>query len=164
MKKVFTFTLAIMLAFCLHSCSEDEIILPEKDFFIAFEGQSAVLSKSSQHMLKIPVFVAAERGQQVHVNIGINKDPDIIFGQGSRDYTLAEESVDFEFIHGPVLSFPTGAGYDTLRIKALPGPVPGNLYLLLNLESNSAGYSMGFRYGAAADSTSHDRFLIEFIQ
>lgn len=153
MKKIIFILLAIVVPFLLPSCGEEEQILPKDDFFVAFQTTSGTISKNAAAPLAIPVYVAAERGAQVTVTVGID---------GANSTAVA--GTDFSFVHGPTLTYPIGAGYDTLRIQPIPGGTPGNLTLQLFLESNSAGYKMGFFYGEKADSTSHNRFLVTFIE
>ncbi len=150
--------------FIMISCDEDEQVLPREDFFVAFEGTFATISKNSTQTLDIPVYVAAEKGEQVTVNIGIKNDPELLENPEYEGYSFATENTDFEYVHGPVLTYSIGAGYDTLRISPIAGGTPGNLILDLYLQSNSADYKMGFFYGEQADSTSHDRFLVVFTE
>ncbi len=156
MKKILLILMVLAVPFIMVSCEEDEIILPEEDFFIAFEGASANISKNSPTPLNIPVYVAAAAGDQVTVTVGYETQ--------LEEGTVAIKDVDFEFAHGPVLTYPIGAGHDTLRIQPMPGGTPGNLILELFLESNSANYNMGFFYGEEADSTSHNRFVVTFLE
>ncbi len=152
MKKIFLIVFAFAVPFLIVSCEEDEQVLPSDDFFVAFEGSFASVAKTSEGV-NIPVYVAAERGQEVTVNIGIESEN-----------TDAVEGTDFEFLHGPTLSYPIGAGYDTLRIAPMADGNEGDLTLELFLDSNSAGYKMGFFYGEEADSTSHNRFTVVFTE
>ncbi len=156
MKKILLILMALAVPVIMVSCDDDEIILPEEDFFIAFEGTSANISKNSPTPLNIPVYVAAAAGDQVTVTVG--------YETAVEEGTAAIIDVDFEFEHGPVLTYPVGAGHDTLRIQPIPGGTPGNLILELFLESNSANYNMGFFYGEEADSTSHNRFIVTFVE
>ncbi len=156
MKKILLILMVLVVPFVMISCDDDEILLPAEDFFVAFEGVSANISKNSPTPLNIPVYVAAEAGDQVTVTIGYKEESD--------EGVVAIEDVDFEFEHGPVLTYPIGAGHDTLRIQPIPGGTAGNLILELYLESNSAGYNMGFFYGEEADSTSHNRFVVTFLE
>ena len=156
MKKILLILMVLVVPFVMISCDDDEITLPAEDFFVAFEGTSANINKNSPTPLNIPVYVAAEAGDQVTVTIGYKEESDA--------GTVAAEGVDFEFEHGPILTYPIGAGHDTLRIQPIPGGTPGNLILELYLAGNSAGYNMGFFYGEEADSTSHDRFVVTFLE
>ncbi len=156
MKKILLILMVLAVPFIMVSCDDDETILPEEDFFIAFEGTSANISKNSPTPLNIPVYVAAAAGDQVTVTVGWETEVE--------EGTAAIEDVDFEFEHGPVLTYPIGAGHDTLRIQPIPGGTPGNLILELFLESNSANYNMGFFYGEEADSTSHNRFIVTLVE
>jgi hypothetical protein len=130
---------------------QEEQILQKKDWFVAFEGQNATISKTSSSLLRIPVYVAAGTGSPVSVTIGINTDS-----------TTAVAGVDYQFVKGPVLNYPNGAGFDTLRIQPLSPGNPGRQTLWLKLESNTAGYKMGFSHGPDADSTSYADFKITF--
>ncbi len=132
-------------------CEEEEQILPKEDWFVAFETVSATISKTSADTLKIPVYVAAGAGSAITVNIGINTDS-----------TTAVAGQDYNFVHGPALSFPTGAGFDTIRIVPVAPGNDGAQTLWLFLENNSAGYNMGFKHGEEADSTSFADFKITF--
>jgi len=153
MRKIVFILFGFMLPFFLQSCDDEEQILPREDFFVAFQSTSGTIQKNAATPASIPVYVAAERGDAVSVTIGVN-----------AENSTAIEGTDFEFVHGPELNFPIGAGYDTLRIQPIPGGTQGNLVLELFLQSNSAGYKMGFFYGEEADSTSHDRFLLTIIE
>jgi hypothetical protein len=125
------------------SCDEEEEqILPKEDWFVAFERQHATISKTSSALLGIPVYIAAGAGSPVSVTIGINTDS-----------TTAVAGVDYQFVNGPVLNYPNGAGFDTLLIQPLAPGNPGPQTLWLILESNTAGYKMGFTHGPDADST-----------
>lgn len=146
MKKLILIFVLFSIPMFMSSCGEEQIILPADDFFIAFEKESYTTKKDAATPLKIPVYIAAERGAAVTVTVGINTDS-----------TTAVTNTDFEFLRGPVLNFPIGAGYDSIIIQPKTGGTPGNLMLDLFLESNSAGYTMGFFYGEQADSTSHDK-------
>ena len=153
MKKLFFIFVFFSLPLFFISCGEDDKILSEDEFFIAFEGTNATLPKSSEDTLKIPVYIAAESGGSVTVNIGTDTDS-----------TTAVIGTDYEFVRGPQLVYPIGAGYDSLMIISNTGGTPGDLILELFLESNSAGYNMGFFYGENADSTSHDRFRVNITE
>lgn len=132
-------------------CEEEEQILPREDWFIAFETTSATISKTSNDTLKIPVYIAAGAGSAVTVKIGINTDS-----------TTAVAGQDYNFVHGPELSYPTGTGFDTIRIVPVAPGNTGRQTLWLFLENNSAGYTMGFKHGEEADSTSFADFKITF--
>jgi len=153
MKKIIFIFFGLMLPFFLISCDDEEQILPKEDFFIAFQNTSGTIQKNASAPAAIPVYVAAERGAPLTVTIGVNTES-----------STAIQGTDFEFVHGPELNYPIGAGYDTLRIQPIPGGTQGNLVLELFLQNNSAGYKMGFFYGEQADSTSHDRFLLTIIE
>ena len=152
MKKLFFIFIFFSLPLFFISCGEEDKILSEDEFFIAFEGTSANLAKTSDDTLKIPVYIAAERGGSVTVNIGIDAE------------STAVLDTDFEFVRGPQLVYEIGAGYDSLMIISHEGGTAGNLILDLFLESNSAGYKMGFFYGENADSTSHDVFRVNITE
>jgi hypothetical protein len=133
------------------ACEQDDHILPKEDWFVAFESQSATISKNSPNDLRIPVYVAAGKGSSIRVDIGIKTDS-----------TTAQAGVDYNFVRGPILNYPIGSGYDTLIIRPLSPGNPGPQRLWLFLESNSANYNMGFFHGPEKDSTSFADFVITF--
>ncbi|MBS4013427.1 MAG: hypothetical protein KGZ97_06660 [Bacteroidetes bacterium] len=153
MKKLILIFVLFSIPMFISSCGEEQIILPADEFFIAFEKETYTTTKNAANPLKIPVYIAAERGAAVTVTVGINSE-----------ITTAVTGTDFEFIRGPQLNFPIGAGYDSIIIQPKTGGTPGNLLLNLFLESNSAGYKMGFFYGEQADSTSHDKCNVKINQ
>lgn len=155
MKKLISIFVFFSIPLFFFSCRQDKILLDEDDFFVAIEETGASIDKrplNEGKVLEIPVYVAAEAGEEVTVTVGIDDEN-----------TDAVEGVDFEFVNGKTLTYPNGAGYDTLIIKPFYGGTPGDLNLNLFLEDNTAGYNMGFFYGENQDSTSHANMLVTFI-
>jgi hypothetical protein len=160
MKKIFFILVFFSASVFISSCEKENKILSSDEFFVAFGYKIGVnffhvanINKASTDTLKIPVYVAAEKGPSMTVTIGVNNDS-----------TTAVLGTDYEFVRGPLLTYPIGAGYDSIMIIPKTGGTAGNLKLDLFLESNSAGYTMGFKHGEEADSTSFNKFRVNFIQ
>lgn len=165
MKKILFVGFVFACTMLFISCGEDDtIILPEEEFFVAFEEERASIDISSDSALAIPVYVAAEKGAEVNVQIGVRNSPDLLEQDRYDGYGFAQENTDYEFDGDLTLSYPEGTGYDTLRIYPKQGGTPGDLIIELVLESNSAGYRSGLPAGEDGEDSRYDSFVVEFIR
>jgi len=162
MKKIKFVVLIFLAPIVIVSCEEDGVTLPEEEFFVAFETEKATIEKSSDSPLEIPVYVAAERGGEVSVEVGVQNSPDLLDDESYAGYSFAKENLDYEIPGGLTLNYPKGTGYDTLRLHSIEGGTPGDLILELVIEENSAGYRMGLPTGESGDGSKYDRFVVEF--
>lgn len=137
MKKIInriTFVLAAVTL--LISCEADYIMFDSSKNFVAFPATStAALEQGGQ--VPIPVYVVAENGSPaVEVSFDFNVE-----GVSSP----AVEGVDFTLVNSSkTLSFPDGAGYDTIWIQPIDNDeFTGNKMVYVDLQSNTASYQFG---------------------
>jgi len=156
MKKRYLFILSLILPlFILSSCKDDNDILSDDDYFIVYEEEEYVIDKrplNPNEVLEIPIVMAAERGEDVVLTIGVDEQN-----------STAVEGTDFEFVNGPEITFKDGVGEEVLIIAPLYGGTPGDLELVLFLESNTAGYNMGFYQGEDGEETVKNEVVCFFV-
>ncbi len=174
MKRIFGLTIAIVgVILFFTSCENDEIILPESEFFVAFDYKNAdkvIVDTSSRfqqsvEVLKIPVFVAGKKTSAITVDFETAAtDLNGVFTINPElNQSLAVEDVDFEILNSSKqLNFPDGVGYDTIFVRALNSGFTGHKFVFINLTGNSAGYNIGYQLGENGDSIVHASHRIRF--
>jgi len=163
MKKILTISIAtISILLGIYSCEEVRITLPEDQFFVAFDYKvngiivdSSKIFHGSDNTLMIPVLVAAKKGGPVTVEFEFDTTDlnGFFWADPLRHQSYAQENVNFTLLNSSkILNFPDGVGYDTIKIKPINTSFEGFKYIFINLTNNSAGYRLGYREGANADT------------
>jgi len=163
MKKTLTISIAVLaILLGIYSCEEVRITLPEDQFYVAFDYKvnniivdSSKIFHGSDNTLMIPVLVAAKKGGPVTVEFEFDTTDlnGFFWADPAHNQSYAEENVNFTLVNSSkILNFPDGVGYDTIKIQPIDVAFTGFKYVFINLTSNSAGYRIGFREGANADT------------
>ncbi|MFD2512924.1 Calx-beta domain-containing protein [Pontibacter locisalis] len=117
--------------FSLTSCEKEEFFY-EGPSFINFETDSQEAAENRTTVVNVPVFLSTTTHPgDVTVEVGVAGD--------------AQEGVDFEIVEGKTLNFPAGVYSDTVKVRIIDNEaVDGNKIITLNLNSNSAGFNLGY--------------------
>ncbi len=137
MKKIINrITFVLVAVTLLISCEADYILFDSSKNFVAFPANStAILERAGQ--VPIPVYVVAVDGvSSVDVTFDFDIEGLTSPAREGEDYTLVNSS--------KTLSFPLGAGYDTIWIQPIDNDeFTGNKNMNVVLLDNSASYPFG---------------------
>ncbi len=137
MKKIlYRITFVLAAVSLLISCEADYVMFDSSKNFVAFPTNSTAIP---EHLgqVGIPVYVVALDGSPaVDVTFDFSLDGIGAPAVEGEDYTLVNSSKS--------LSFPGGAGYDTVWIMPIDNDVfTGNKMVNVVLQSNSQNYQFG---------------------
>jgi len=137
MKKIINrITFVLVAVTLLISCEADYIMFDSSKNFVAFpDNSTAILERAGQ--VPIPVYVVAVDGANaVDVTFDFDIEGLTSPAREGEDYTLVNSS--------KTLSFPEGAGYDTIWIQPIDNDeFTGNKNMNVVLMDNSASYPFG---------------------